>query len=138
MRTAIKLCEYDDILEERDVYSLLILCSLHSNFFGVCSRAFVKLETIPTLPEQERDEIETLAVQIFIKHQPTDPAPLPDPYLRCLDMGRPYTACVLTGRAVQDSPSTMCKQCRFVMLEHERALKRVRNCPLCHFAMPVE
>ncbi len=138
MRTAIKLCEYDDILEQRDVYSLLILCSLHSNFFGVCSKAFVKLETVSGLPEQERDAIETLAVQIFIKHAPNDPAPLPEPYMKCLDMGRSYKACVLTGRAIQDSPAFMCKTCRFYMLEHEKINKKIKNCPLCHSLLPIE
>jgi WD repeat-containing protein 35 len=43
MKTAIKCCEYDDILEPRDIYSLLCLTSLKNKFFGVCSKAFVKV-----------------------------------------------------------------------------------------------
>ena len=43
MRTSIKLCEYDDILDPRDIYSLLCVTSLRNGYFGICSRAFVKV-----------------------------------------------------------------------------------------------
>lgn len=57
-----------------------------------------QLETIPNIPEVERDKIQTLAVKIFVKHSPVDPSILPDPYMKCLSMGKPYKACVITGR----------------------------------------
>lgn len=136
MKTCIKLCEYDDIIDAKDIYCLLALSSLHCSFFGVCSKAFVKLETLDSLPEKDRDEIETLAVKVFIKHAPTDPAALPDPYLKCLDLGKSFKACVITGRAIHDSPSYMCKTCRHSMLDHERS--KILNCPLCHSPLPKE
>lgn len=43
MKTSIKLCEYDDILSPRDIYSLLALTSLGNKFFAICSQAFVKV-----------------------------------------------------------------------------------------------
>jgi WD repeat-containing protein 35 len=43
MKTSIKLCEYDDILQPRIIYSLLCLTSLKNKFYGVCSKAFVKV-----------------------------------------------------------------------------------------------
>jgi WD repeat-containing protein 35 len=43
MKTSIKLCEYDDILSPRIIYSLLCLTSLKNKFYGVCSKAFVKV-----------------------------------------------------------------------------------------------
>ena len=43
MKTSIKLCEYDDILEQRDIYSLLCLAALRNKFYGICSKAFVKV-----------------------------------------------------------------------------------------------
>ena len=43
MKTSIKLCEYDDILEPRDIYSLLCLTSIRNKFYGICSKAFVKV-----------------------------------------------------------------------------------------------
>jgi WD repeat-containing protein 35 len=122
MKCSIKLCEYDDVLNPRDIYSLLALTAYFNKFYGICSQAFVKvpslspslslpsplsfaspllcaqLETIPSIPEVERDKIETLAVKIFVKHSPVDPSILPEPYLKCLSMGKPYKACIITGR----------------------------------------
>lgn len=43
MKTAIKLCEYDDILSPRDIYSLLALTAFSNKFFAICSQAFVKV-----------------------------------------------------------------------------------------------
>lgn len=43
MKTAIKLCEYDDILAPRDIYSLLALAAYQNKFYGICSQAFVKV-----------------------------------------------------------------------------------------------
>lgn len=50
MKTSIKLCEYDDILEPRDIYSLLCLTSIRNKFYGICSKAFVKVRSslLPT------------------------------------------------------------------------------------------
>lgn len=61
---------------------------------------FFKLETIPDIPAADKDLIETLAVKIFIKHSPVDPITLPDPYMKCLNVGKPYKACIITGRCV--------------------------------------
>jgi WD repeat-containing protein 35 len=100
MKTSIKLCEYDDILEARDIYRLLCLTSLRNKFYGICSKAFVKLETLPTLTDTERDDIQTLAVKIFINHAPSDPITLPEVYMHCLEMGKSYKACIVSGRYV--------------------------------------
>lgn len=56
------------------------------------------METLPSVSEADRDAIQTLAVQIFIKNSPTDPAALPEPYIKCLEVGRSYKACVISGR----------------------------------------
>jgi WD repeat-containing protein 35 len=63
MKTSVKCCDYYDILTPKDIYSLLCLTSLKNKFYGICSKAFVKLETLNNLTEQERDEIQTLAVR---------------------------------------------------------------------------
>jgi len=134
MKCSIKLCEYDDILNPRDIYSLLALTAYFNKFYGICSQAFVKLETIPDIPEADRDQIETLAVRIFVKHSPVDPITLPDPYLKCLSVGKSYKACIITGRAIMESPSYVCKTCRHHMLEHDRGLNL--HCVLCHSPIP--
>ncbi len=43
MKTSIKLCEFDDILSPKDIYSLLALTSFSNKFFAICSQAFVKV-----------------------------------------------------------------------------------------------
>ncbi len=134
MRTSIKLCEYDDIIEPRAVYSLLCISSLRAKFYGVCSKAFVKLETLSNgITDAIRDEIQTLAVHIFVQHSPVDPAPLPEVYMKCLELGKSFKACVVTGRAIQESASFMCKTCRHSMLEAEKG--NLVNCPLCHSSL---
>jgi len=57
-----------------------------------------QLETLTTIAEEDRDAIQTLAVQIFVNHKPEDPKELPEAYLKCLEVGRNYQACVITGR----------------------------------------
>jgi WD repeat-containing protein 35 len=132
MKTSIKLCEFDDILKPRDIYSLLCLTSLKNEFFGICSRAFVKLETLPGLSEKERDDVQTLAVKIFVNNQPNDPAILPEPYIKCLELGKSFKACIISGRAVQESETVVCKTCRHPMLENQLQAWPHKNCPLCH------
>eukprot|EP01035_Chromulina_nebulosa_P019079 gene19079-24905_t len=136
MKTCIKLCEYDDVLEPKDIYKLLCLSSLKNKFYGTCSKAFIKLETLSTLSETEREEIQSLVVKIFVKNSPVDPVVLPDVYTKCIDIGKPYKACVISGRAILDSDSYMCKSCRHPMLERERLsdgkVNGITNCPLCH------
>jgi hypothetical protein len=53
---------------------------------------------LPNIPEVDKDLIQTLAVKIFVQHEPKDPAVLPEPYLRCLEVGKSFKACVISGR----------------------------------------
>lgn len=46
MKIAIKLCEYDDVLDIRDIYRLLALAAFKNKFYGVCSKAFVKVSVL--------------------------------------------------------------------------------------------
>jgi WD repeat-containing protein 35 len=48
MRTAIRCSEFEDVLEPYDIFSLIALAAYHCGYFGVCSKAFVKLETLHT------------------------------------------------------------------------------------------
>jgi hypothetical protein len=49
MRTAIRCSEFEDVLEPYDIYSLIALAAYHCGYFGLCSKAFVKLETLHTI-----------------------------------------------------------------------------------------
>lgn len=46
MKTALHLREYEDLLDSEDVYCILALTSCANRSFGVCSRAFIKLESL--------------------------------------------------------------------------------------------
>jgi len=50
--------------------------------------------------------------------------------MKCLELGKSFKACVVSGRAIQESPSFMCRICRHSMLETEKG--SIINCPLCH------
>lgn len=70
--TALRLRDFEDVLDVEDIYSLLALASCANRSFGTCSKAFIKLESLEAIPEQRRQEYEELAVNIFAKHDPHD------------------------------------------------------------------
>lgn len=42
---------FDDVLDPKDVYSLLGLTAFYNGFFGQCSKAFTRLESLSTIEE---------------------------------------------------------------------------------------
>jgi WD repeat-containing protein 35 len=68
--TALHLRDYEDVLEPVVIYSLLALVSIHAGYYGTCSKAFIRLESMEKpLSEQYKQ----LAVEIFTKYKPSDP-----------------------------------------------------------------
>lgn len=67
MRTALNLREYEDILNPPEIYALLALTSCANRSFSICSKAFVKLESLECLDHEQRQAFEQLAVDIFTK-----------------------------------------------------------------------
>ncbi|EGB12638.1 hypothetical protein AURANDRAFT_51986 [Aureococcus anophagefferens] len=136
-KTSIRLAEYEDVLPRRDIYSIVALAAYHSGDYDVCSRAFIKLETLDDLAEDEQDEIQRLALAIFSKKPPGEHSPLASCYIACLETGTPYHACTKTGRAVLDGRTLQCTTCRHHAFEAE--LSRDDNhCPLCHTVYPAQ
>lgn len=70
--TALRLRDYEDVLDVEEIYCLLALTSCADRSFGTCSKAFIKLESLDIIPEQRRLEYEELAVNIFSKQEPYD------------------------------------------------------------------
>jgi WD repeat-containing protein 35 len=60
------------VLDAQDVYALVALATFYNKFYGQCSKAFVKLESLPTLRPDQRDAYGALAVNIFLQHPPVD------------------------------------------------------------------
>ncbi|CAM9187739.1 unnamed protein product [Chrysoparadoxa australica] len=134
MKTAMRCAEFEDILEPLDIYSLIALAAYHSGYFGVCSAAFVKLETLQGLAPEVTDALQTLALKIFTKHQPKNPEHVEVQYMDCLYEGRAYQACTVTGQLVTSKARTMmCHTCRHFAIERE--LRNITHCPLCHTPM---
>jgi WD repeat-containing protein 35 len=46
MRTAIRLTDYEDMLDPATVYSLVALTAFYNRNYQECSKAFVKLESM--------------------------------------------------------------------------------------------
>ncbi|DAZ96060.1 TPA: hypothetical protein N0F65_005838 [Lagenidium giganteum] len=141
LRTALKLAAYEDILEEREIYSLVALAAFYTKHYEQCSKAFIKLETLPSVSEKERSQMSELALKIFTSARPQDPTTRPqecpscrnyvkDWDSRCSNCSRTFPTCMATGAAILDHRTFMCKVCRHSCIEQE--IRAIKNCPLCH------
>ncbi|GFR48747.1 hypothetical protein Agub_g10705, partial [Astrephomene gubernaculifera] len=147
MRTALHLREYEDLLDPVEIYSFLALAAFYNQFFGQCSKAFIKLESMPSIPADKREAFADLAMSIFLKHPPADPRALRetrtkkggpgggvggsalDALLEDLGGGKEQV-CVASGRIVRDGNVVRCKTCKHLSITHE--LHGSSVCPLCH------
>jgi len=141
IKTAKHLCEYDDIIDPKKIYCLLALISFHNRCFATCSKAFVKLESLQSLSEQEKDDIEKLAVSIFTKFVPEDP---PEKEVECTNCGSllkesesycsschlNFPICIVTGKPIIEPYHFMCHVCKRRAIERE--ISGLQCCPLCH------
>lgn len=146
MTTAQRLALYEDMLEPRDVYSIIALTAYYNQCFGTCSRAFIKLEGLESATPAERDGYRDLAFSIFMRARPTDPADTPansvkcptrscDATLKawalnCMACGANFPPCVASGKPIFGTDYWRCKTCRHKALKSE-VQGRVA-CPLCH------
>jgi WD repeat-containing protein 35 len=141
LRTSLKLAAYEDILEEREIYSLIALTAFYTKHFEQCSRAFIKLETLPGLNEKELAAMSELALQIFTNARPQDPNARPPEcpscgnYIkewdaRCSSCSRAFPTCMMTGLTILEHRTVTCRVCRHPCIEAE--IKTRKNCPLCH------
>jgi len=64
-KTSMALMEYEDILDPKNIYSLIALCACGNGSYNAASKAFIKLESSESIDEAERKEFEQLAFQIF-------------------------------------------------------------------------
>ncbi|KAF1792364.1 Tetratricopeptide-like helical domain [Phytophthora cactorum] len=143
LRTCLKLSAYEDILEEREIYSLIALTAFYTKHYEQCSKAFVKLETLPGLDDKELQAMSELALKIFTttrtEHQDPTMRPQECPNCRCQvkewdarcgNCSRPFPTCMMTGMSIQTQSTKMCKACRHICIEAE--IRDQKNCPLCH------
>ncbi len=140
MRTALRLVDYEDIIDPADIFSLIALAAYYAKHYGQCSKAFIRLETLE-VPKAEVERFAALALQIFMVNRPSDP---PNRQHRCLSCsnslndwdsicngcGQTYEVCVASGKTIMDSRYYMCPMCRHKSYESE--IRGRSSCPLCH------
>ncbi|XP_066601241.1 WD repeat-containing protein 35 [Prorops nasuta] len=143
MKTSLRLRDYEDILEFEDIYCLLALSSCMNHAFATCSKAFIKLEALPTISESKREEYEELALKIFTKHDPKDTRDdkaecvscetlVPDCCLACPNCAVRFPACIVSGKPLMDLHNAwVCTVCRH-HVANERDVVNINACPLCH------
>ena len=145
MRTALRLREYEGVLQAEEIYSLVALTSFYSKYYGQCSRAFVKLQSLP-LPDAKKAELSRLALSIFTLHPPADPAarrtdcpncaaPVNEWDPHCADCGTHFAACTVSGKSLLEPHLTaVCRACKHRFYE---ASQRGHVCSLCHAPLQV-
>jgi len=141
MRTALRLRQYESVLPADEMYSLIALTAFYAKHFGQCSKAFIKLRTLP-FPEHKAADIGKLALIIFSRYTPTDPSTrrngchncgvaVTDWDVRCGDCGAQFSACIASGRSILDPAQTIaCQVCKHRFYEAEQRGRS--NCSLCH------
>merc|ERR1711916_212623 len=144
MKTAMRLCDYEDIVSPREIYSLIAVTAFFNKYFGLVSKAFIKLESLDDNTPDQREAYQDLALSIFTKFSPIDPtsrtyqctypgctAELNDWNSDCPQCPAQYPADVVTGRPIFDNRNLWtCRQCRHKAYEHE--VRGLNYCPLCH------
>lgn len=139
MVTALQLRQYEDLLNPVDIYSLLALTCSVNRAFGTCSKAFIKLQSLSELTQDQQEEYEALALDIFTRHSPKDRS-VGESGLPGWDMGGEIEegetrlpVCIVTGRPIIDYQFWMCGTCKHRAYEGE--IDSYNYCPLCHSSM---
>lgn len=141
MHTALQLDQFEDVLDPKDIYSLIALTAYSNRFFGQCSRAFIRLESLEILTEEEKQKFKDLAMSIFLNNPPKDPATRTAKCHICKAVCKPWDqqcphcnanipCCVVSGRAIFGTQYFNCGRCKHPI--YEPLVRRQVNCPLCH------
>jgi len=146
MRTSIRLADYEEILELKDIYSLIGLTTFYNKHYRECSKAFTKLETMKGINQEIRDKYSDVALSIFSVCNPKNPKaktiPCPnckeevrDFQTNCGNCGSTFPACVASGRPIIEFNQRLykCKGCSHQSFE--QALRGFTTCPLCHTSL---
>ncbi|VBB32750.1 unnamed protein product [Acanthocheilonema viteae] len=141
MTTALHLTDYEDLIDPAEIYSLLALSSCAARQFAVCSRAFIKLESLETFAADEKETYKKLAIKIFTKYPPKDTrmnkvectscyAQIQDYCQVCPSCDIKFPTCVATGRPLLGHQFWLCQTCKHRAYEEE--INLLQFCPLCH------
>ena len=145
MKTALRLIEYEKELNTKEVYSLVALACYYNGCYKECSKAFVKLERLGGVSDEEREAYEQIALAVFSRHTPQDPvamkfpcpkkscdAQLTEYETNCSRCGSFFSACIASGQSILAKQYYTCKTCKHKALEAELEKLSLKHCPLCH------
>jgi len=148
--TLYRLQDYIAYLPAVEIYSLLALVSYLDGAYGLCSKMFVKLASLPQLTDKEKQEYDNMSIQIFTAQDPVDleqrkkynicyncNSTIADWEMFCPQCNIFFPACVATGRSImsQEILRRSCKSCHHVVMDMYMGLKKM--CPLCHYPINV-
>lgn len=135
---------YYDIIGKDRAAALLALCGFNSGYLKQCSNGFIQLENSESLTKKNRQRMENMAVKIFGKHPPNDPADLPvveckrckskliEPNCKCT-CGYVTVPSIVSGVVIPELKKELvwkCNKCNHYSLKDE--IKKFKVCPLCH------
>merc|ERR1712224_75933 len=162
MKTALRLAEYEDILDIQTIYSIIALTTYYNKCFMQCSKAFIKLEASSDVAEEFQTKCGDLALRIFTRNPPRDPssrmmscpkcsARMHDWNIACPSCSYRFPFCVASGRSIfpedrgpggenSGKPpggvpgnETGVMKCRTCRHRmYTCEVRKLRNCPLCH------
>lgn len=140
--SSLRLRDFEDVLNVEKIYALIALASCADRSFGTCSKAFIKLEGLDTIPEQKRQEYEELAVSILSRYDPKDTKMdqipcfacetlVADWQTSCPNCGSHFPGCIASGQSIMNPQiAWQCNKCQHLAKRIEIASRK--SCPLCH------
>ena len=141
------ITNYEEYFVPKELYSLLALSGFYAKEFKVCSKAFIKLESLSGLTEHEKEQYEQLAIDIF-RDSPINGVELEqkpctncgneayDYECSCSSCNAPFYACMVTGKNIGDQEFWTCPTCKHRAIEHE--IYKYHHCPLCHTSLTTD
>eukprot|EP00730_Choanoeca_flexa_P001723 TRINITY_DN10757_c0_g1_i2.p1 TRINITY_DN10757_c0_g1~~TRINITY_DN10757_c0_g1_i2.p1 ORF type:complete len:1157 (+),score=402.04 TRINITY_DN10757_c0_g1_i2:149-3619(+) len=141
LKTAVRVTEYDDLVDPVQAYSVLALAAAATRNYGLCSKAFVKLESLGEAGSKAKEQYESLATAIFSKHPPRDTASgvivcpqcstkNPDWRTSCTNCSAKFLPSIASGRPMVELEYWICGRCKRRAGVSQMAM--LRFCPLCH------
>ncbi|KAK5973639.1 hypothetical protein GCK32_013340, partial [Trichostrongylus colubriformis] len=141
MKTSLYLTQFEAYIEPIEIHSLLALSSCACRQFSVCSRAFMRLESLADPLSEERRAYQKLALDLFSKYPPTEnqgktvnctscDKAVADYDFSCLYCETKFPVCIASGRPMIAYQFWLCPVCK--QRAYEEEIHSFKFCPLCH------
>ncbi|VDO33905.1 unnamed protein product [Haemonchus placei] len=127
MKTSLYLTQFEAYIEPIEVHSLLALSSCACRQFSVCSRAFMRLESLADPQSEERRAYQKLALDLFSRYPPTDNQ---GKTANCTGCDKAFPVCIASGRPMIAYQFWLCPVCK--QRAYEEEIHSFKFCPLCH------